>query len=78
MHAGSGLFSCSIPVEHLAFASRLFAPKILDNLLHLSFQSIPRCEEAWRAEPPATRSGLYSYFLSSFLNGFRWHQPGLA
>ena len=57
MRAASGLFSWSI--ELLAFASRLFAHKMLDHLPHLSFRSILPCERALRAEPPATRSTLY-------------------
>ena len=60
MHAASGLFSWSM--ELLAFASRLFAPKMLEHLLmllHLSFRSILPCERAYRAEPPDTRSALY-------------------
>ena len=57
-HAASGLFSWSIEV--LAFASCLFAPKMLDHLLQdLSFRSILPRERAWRAELPATRIALY-------------------
>ena len=44
MHAASGLFSWS--TELLAFASRLFAPKMLGHLLRLSSQSILPCEPA--------------------------------
>ena len=38
MHAASMLFSSSM--ELLAFASRLLAPKMFGNLLHLSFQFV--------------------------------------
>ena len=45
------------------FASRLFAPKMLDvstyYIFCLSFQSILSCERAYRAEPPDTQSALY-------------------
>ena len=58
MHAASRLFSWS--TELLAFASRLFAPKILDHLLHLSFRSILPGERASRPEPPTTRSALHA------------------
>ena len=44
MDATSGLFSWSM--ELLAFASRLFAPKVLDHLLHLSVIPIHSCERA--------------------------------
>ena len=55
-HAASGLFCLSM--ELMAFASRLFAPNMLDHLLHLSSQSILPCEREYRAEPLATRSAL--------------------
>ena len=44
MHAASYSFSWSM--ELLTFASRLYAPKMSDHLLHLSFQSILPCERA--------------------------------
>ena len=48
-----GLFpECSM--ELLTFTSRLFAPNGLDRL----FRSIISREQAWRAEPPATRSAI--------------------
>ena len=45
MHAAFGLFSWS--KEPLLFASRLFAPEMLDHLRHRSFSSIPPCERAF-------------------------------
>ena len=44
MHAAS--YSFSWTTELLTFASRLYAPKMSDHLLHLSFQSILPCERA--------------------------------
>ena len=44
MHAASGLFSWSMDL--LAFASRLFAPKMVNHLPHLSFRSVLPCERA--------------------------------
>ena len=60
VHATSGLFYWIM--ELLAFASRLFAPKMLDHLPHLSFRSIISCE---RITPS---SSLSLAQLSSTLN----------
>ena len=61
MHAASGLFSWSMEL----FASRLFPPKMLDDLLHLSFRPVfPRVSERrGRSRPlrqaPFIRTSMY-------------------
>ena len=59
MHAASRLFSWSM--ELLAFASRLFAPKALDNLLYILHASVvPIHSSLWASVAGGTAVPVYS------------------